>query len=85
MNSTLTQEQQKLLDMLRKHPEDLGKRYTPRQAADYLQVIKESTLATWRTNEPDKIPFFRTGVKGGRVLYFQFHLDQFLAKQMQGI
>lgn len=63
----------------------LGESYSPKDAAKYLNHVKESTLATWRSNDPQRLPFHRTGKKGGRVRYFKKHLDEFLTGNMYGV
>jgi len=75
--------QNEIFKMLQETPAMLGKRLTPEKAAVFLGIAV-STLATMRCNEPDRIPFFRTGKKGGRVFYFEYHLNRFIANGMMG-
>ena len=78
--------QQEIMKMLQESPDRLGKRLTPNKASEFLGGSPSvSTLATMRCNEPDRIPFFRTGQKGGRVFYFEYHLKRFTAMGMQGV
>ncbi len=57
---------------------------SPKVAADLLG-LKTATLAFWRSTDPHKLPFHRTGKTGGRVLYFQKHLEEYMSQHTQGL
>ena len=65
---------------MKTEPEDW---YTPAQAAELLK-LSVHTLASWRTNHPDKLPFFRTGKVGGRVRYFKDSIERFRLENTYG-
>ena len=51
----------------------------PHQVADQL-AIAESTLATWRCREPQRLPYIRVG---GAVRYRPSDLDAFIERNLQ--
>lgn len=57
-------------------PNNLPPLFTPKQAAAYLN-IKASTLATWRTREPARVPFVKIG---GAVRYRLKDLDSVIQR-----
>mgnify|MGYP001766483548 CR=1 FL=1 len=51
---------------------------TEQQAADYLAVAR-STLANWRSQYPDRIPFLRMGTRA--VRYRKSSLDAYIQQR----
>lgn len=54
---------------------------TPKQAAERL-AISETTLATWRSREPERLPFVRLSARA--VRYREQDLDAFIEAHLQG-